>query len=185
MYEGLYTAYRKDKFSLLGSDIFWLSPTPYEAGSRYERQSIYPRICVMTELRNKGNNEIFRLYNVHLDHEQEEARILGLTSVFAHIDRCNSKKNEPTILCGDFNAEPQETAVCIANERVDFKDFTTEFETTYHDFGRLPKACKIDYIYVSKQWWERVEETRIWDDCCSGIYLSDHYPICMKLKEKI
>jgi hypothetical protein len=60
-YEGLYTAYRKDKFALLRSDIFWLSPEPYKAGSRFEEQSIYPRICVVTELRNKQNNEIFRL----------------------------------------------------------------------------------------------------------------------------
>ena len=181
--KGLYTAYRKDKLALLRSDVFWLSPTPYVAGSRYEQQSIYPRICVMTELRNKENNEIFRLYNVHLDHEPTDAKALGIATVLAQIDRRNAEGNVPTILCGDFNEMPQGAAIRLVNERSDFQDFTTAIETTFHDFGRRTEACKIDYIYVSKQWWGRVEETKAWKDCYSGIYLSDHYPICMQLKE--
>lgn len=183
-YEGLYTAYRKDRFALIRSDVFWLSPEPYKAGSRYETQSIYPRICVMTELRNKQNNEIFRLYNVHLDHEPNNARLLGLTSVFTHIDKRNAEMNVPTVLCGDFNSEPHEDVIRFANSRVDFKDFTTQFETTYHDFGRKTTACKIDYVFLSKQWWERVEESKLWQDCHEGIYLSDHYPVCVKVREK-
>jgi hypothetical protein len=37
--EGLATALRKNTAELLGLDAFWLSPTPYVAGSRYEEQS--------------------------------------------------------------------------------------------------------------------------------------------------
>ena len=182
-YEGLYTAYRKDIFTLLRSVVFWLSPNPYEAGSRFEDQSPYPRLCVMTELRDKQNNEIFRLYNVHLDHEPNTARLLGLTTVFTHIDNRNELMNAPTVLCGDFNSEPHEEVIQFANSRTDFKDFTSQFETTFHDFGRRT-ACKIDYVFISKDWWGRVEESKLWDDCHEGIYLYDHYPVCVQVQEK-
>ena len=51
--EGLYTAVRKDIFDVLGGETFWLSPTPYIAGSRFEKQSDCPRICVYTLVRHK------------------------------------------------------------------------------------------------------------------------------------
>ena len=43
--EGSYIAVKKAIFQVLAFDTFWLSPTPYQAGSRYENQSIFPRIC--------------------------------------------------------------------------------------------------------------------------------------------
>ena len=39
-------AFRKDKFDLFGFDQFWLSPTPFVPGTRYEHQSRCPRICM-------------------------------------------------------------------------------------------------------------------------------------------
>jgi len=77
--EGLATALRKDSAELLGLESFWLSPTPYLPGSRYEEQSLCPRICQCVTVRCE--DKIFRVYNVHLDHKSDLARRLGIDAV--------------------------------------------------------------------------------------------------------
>ena len=53
--EGLYTAIRKDSFQLISYETFWISPTPFVSGSRFEDQSDCPRICVVTTVRHRQN----------------------------------------------------------------------------------------------------------------------------------
>ncbi len=180
--EGLYTAFRKDTFTLMSGDIFWLSPTPHKAGSRFANQSINPRICVVSKLRDIKTNEIFRVYNVHLDDLSDEARQIGLNAVLKTIDQNNADEKLPVVLLGDFNAKPDSNTVQLASFRGDLVDVTTAFETTFHGFGTRNEKEKIDYIFLDKQWESRVLKTELWTDCCAGIYLSDHYPICTIIK---
>lgn len=44
--EGVFTAILKSRIQLLGMDSYWLSPTPYQPGSRFEIQSLCPRTCL-------------------------------------------------------------------------------------------------------------------------------------------
>lgn len=179
--EGLYTAFRKDTFALMGGDIFWLSPTPYQAGSRFANQSINPRICVVTKLRNKATNEIFSVYNVHLDDLSDEARREGLTDVFRVIDENVKIWHTPYILLGDFNAYPDSQTMQLACSRTDIFDSTKEIQDTFHGFGRREPE-KIDYIFLPKVWQNRVTGVTAWTDTSNGIYLSDHYPVCVIIK---
>ena len=43
--EQLTIAFRKKRLNLISMETFWLSPTPCIPGSRYEEQSICPRVC--------------------------------------------------------------------------------------------------------------------------------------------
>lgn len=177
--EGTYIAVKKDVLQILEYNTFWLSPTPYVPGSRFQDQSICPRICNVVRLRHKKSNFIFRVFNLHLDHEGESARVKGMESVLRQMEELNEIQYLPAVILGDFNAGPESDVIAMCNryESAALTDITTCFEGTYHGFGNFLHE-KIDYIFVTKELASKVKEVYLWDDCHSGIYLSDHYPIC-------
>lgn len=175
--EGLYTAVLKSRIQLLGYDSYWLSPTPYVPGSRFENQSECPRICITTKLRDKKTGKIFKTLNVHLDHISDEARIDGIKLILDRAAKEREYENIPLIIGGDFNAYPDSETIRYCNEydKIELHDITDKIGATFHDFGSA--AVKIDYIYVTKDILPYVKSTGIWDDSNAGIYLSDHYPV--------
>jgi len=170
---GMFTAIRKESYDLIALETFWLSPTPYKPGTRFENQSPVPRTCVMTQIRHKESGEVMRVFDVHLDHISEEARALGMECILSFLKEYNKKLELPVIMMGDFNAEPDSRAIEMCKECLN--DVTGELEKTFHDFGR--DSQKIDYIFVSDEFKARVKKVGIWDDCLDGIYLSDHFPV--------
>lgn len=177
--EGLFTAVRKETFSLIAFESFWLSPTPYIAGSRYENQSDCPRICVVTELLHKKSGKLLRTFNIHLDHISDEARRLGMGCVLDFASKFNERINLPMIILGDFNAYPGDGVIKMADEYKGIRDVTKDIDVTFHNFGK--DGVKIDYIYMSEMLADNVVKTEKWDDCYNGIYLSDHYPVCAEI----
>ena len=175
--EGLFSAVRKDKFELAGFETVWLSPTPYEYGSRFEFASPYPRLCVMVHLRDIETYQEFRLYNTHLDHRSEDARNQGLQILLDFIDGQEKKKQLPSLLMGDFNAQKNSTTIEMCKK---FNLLTVDVGDTFHGFGTRQGYGQIDYMFaigdVKKHNVER------WEDCHDGIYLSDHYPIAVELE---
>lgn len=179
--EGLYVAYRKDTCALMGGEVFWLSPTPYVAGSRFENQSSCCRICTMAKIRDLKTNECYRIWDNHLDHISDEARQEGLKCLFEFIKHFSVMDNTPHVILGDFNAFPESETMLWCEKQEGFTDVSKGFQTTFHGFGKRNDA-KIDYIYVSNELKDKVEKTELWTDNRDGIYLSDHYPVCMYLK---
>lgn len=175
--EGLYTAIRKESVALLGLETVWLSPTPYVPGSRFENQSNCPRICVATKLLFKESGRILRIFNLHLDHISDEARMLGIKAAFEFAESFGD--GAEAVFLGDFNAEPDSKTIEYCNERL--IDLTRDIPVSFHDFGK--EGVKIDYIYTSSALAECVSEVCAWDDESNGIFLSDHYPICAALED--
>ena len=173
-------AYKKERFELLGLETFWLSPTPYVPGSRFEEQSICPRVCTMVLLKPQESREPIRIYNTHLDHEGEKARVLGIRMVLERMQQDNHKLPLPSVLMGDFNATPESQTIHILAQESQLNDVTQILPYTFHDFGRLQEKIKIDYIYASPHW--TCHQVEAWDDVEEGIYLSDHYPVQVDLK---
>ena len=176
--EGLYTAVRKDAVDVIGYETFWISPTPYVAGSRFENQSDCPRICVVSQIRHKETGKMLRLNNIHLDHISDAARIEGIKCVMAKVKEFNAKLPLPSMIMGDYNALPDSETIRFCNAHKDpvIKDTTEALTITYHGYGT--DSQKIDYIYVTEDMVDAVLETKIWDTKYNGIYLSDHYPVC-------
>ena len=176
--EGIYTAIRKDSIELLGLETVWLSPTPYLAGSRFPEQSACPRICVMTQLRAKESGELFRVFNLHLDHISDEARVLGIQATMKFVEEYDAKRKLPVVILGDFNARPESSVIAFCNHYPGIREVSSEIPSSFHGFGKREPEIKIDYIYVSEEWADKVQWVVRWDDVHEGIYLSDHYPIC-------
>lgn len=168
-------AFKKEKFELFGLDTFWLSPTPTKPGSRFEKQSICPRICTVALLKHHEIERPFRFYNTHLDHESSEARVLGMTSILERMKQDHEAFAVPAILTGDLNAEPGTPEIDSIEESGMLRDHTKPFAYTYHDYGNTKHYVKIDYIYLSKDF--EVTNKVLWDQVVEGVYLSDHYPV--------
>lgn len=173
--------YRKDKFSLLSLGQCWLSETPNLPGSRYAEQSMCPRICIYTTLLVGDERKPLRVYSTHLDHISESARLLGMNRVLDIIENDSLNTDAPVILCGDLNAEPSEACIMRTNEfsHPKLTDLTTSIDHSFHDYGRLQRKCKIDYIFSNLT---EVGKCAVWTDEWNGIYLSDHYPLAVKVE---
>lgn len=169
-------AYRTDKFELFGFHQFWLSPTPYVPGSRYEIQSPCPRICTVAMLCPIGTATPFRVYNTHLDHVSDEARVLGLRAILDRITKDNTEFRCPYFLTGDFNVLPQDHTIgtALAYRNFPMRDITASLPGSFHNYGRMEQNSKIDYIFTDAS---DAEEVCLWDDRDGKLYLSDHYPI--------
>lgn len=177
--EGLYVAVRRESIQLLAFDSFWLSPEPYTPGSRFEHQSQFLRMCNVLRVRRRDTGSVFYVYNLHLDHKSDEAKVDGIQVVLDHLKGMAEKNPHPAVIMGDFNAMPdsEPVKICDSFEAVPMVNVTEDIPCSFHNYGR--GAAKIDHIYVTKSFQASVIEVGIWDDAQHGIYLSDHYPICL------
>lgn len=183
--EGLAVALRKETMELLSLDCFWLSPTPYVPASRFPEQSEYPRICQVVMARKRGTDTPFWIYNNHLDHISDQARILGIRQVMARVMEDQSHFAFPVFIAGDFNAEPGSETIEYCSNFADFPltELNADCGGTFHDFGReLDNMMHIDYIYADRATAQHPYTVAKWTDESNGIYLSDHYPVCMEME---
>lgn len=178
--EGLYTAFRRE-LTLIGYDTFWLSETPELPASRFKEQSGCPRICVCTSFRQDGKT--IHVYNNHLDHISDSARILGIGLILERVrQKLKDGADDTVYILGDFNALPDSETIarCERETAVKLVDLTKALPVSFHKYGS--RAIKIDYIFTNAANVGNIISCRIWDSESDGIYLSDHYPIEVETK---
>lgn len=178
--EQLTVAFRADKYNLMEMHTFWMSETPYVPGSRFEEQSICPRVCTEVLLFEKETKQVVRVLNVHLDHIGAGARKLGLKQALEHLDNGKLFPQAATIITGDFNDKPDSIIFDAFHEHPGYVDVTNGIGLTFHNYGKIRDDYQIDYIWVRGNL-----------ECCgvekwiaeeNGVYLSDHYPVCAELR---
>ena len=188
--EGLALAIKTGVIELYGLDVFWLSDTPRVPGSRFEIQSKCPRICQCIMLRDIRSGKLFRIYNVHLDHVSDSARILGIRQLLDYAEERQKEAELPLFILGDFNAKPDSETIkyCDGFEALPIVDLTRDTGGTYHGYGNSPKEPerklpeKIDYIYTDRETAGKPHIVELWTDELNGIYLSDHYPVALSIE---
>lgn len=184
--EGLLMAVKKSLFYVLAADYFWMSETPRVPASRFEDQSDCPRLTQCVTIQDKATAKVFRVYNTHLDHIGDEARIEGIKCLLEYAKLQDKIMPAPLFLMGDFNAFPDSETIAFCNNCKDIPltDLTADIPVSFHKFGtRLPdNGVKIDYIYADKGTAKNKVSATVWDDEAHGIYLSDHYPVVVTIK---
>lgn len=178
--EQMAVAYRKDKLNLMQMDTFWLSPTPYVPASRYEQQSDCPRICTEAVFEILDERKVFRLANIHLDHIGAEARELGLVQVMEKMEHPHFFSDVPVIITGDFNAEPDSEEMQVMNKYPEYVNLTENIGVTYHGYGAKDEECSIDFVFAKHI--KSYEKPEKWEDKEGNVWLSDHYPVCVKIE---
>lgn len=176
--EGCPIFYRSDIYTLIDKGSFWLSETPDVMSKSWGAQ--YNRVCSYVILKDNATETEFVVFNTHLSHVSDEARINGIGVV---LDKIQEFGSLPAVLMGDLNAE--ESSETYRSATADFLD--TKYQTdntmtscTYQAWGeQLDRNC-IDYILISKTGFT-TNSYRVVNDTYDGVYPSDHFPVSVSL----
>lgn len=177
--EGCPVFYRADKYKLIDKGSFWLSETPEEMSKDWDAACY--RICSYVILETKDTNKKFVVFNTHLDHVSDEARINGINVI---LDKIKEFGGYPSMIMGDFNATEDSSTYKAATENfLDTKYQAPSFEEscTYQAFGeKLDNEC-IDYLMISKTGF-KVNSFKVVTTTYDGVYPSDHFPLSISLQ---
>lgn len=176
--------YKKDKLKVLETNTFWLSDTPEVISKGWD--AACHRVCTYALFQEAETNQLFWVFNTHLDHIGEQARTKGIELILAQINQLNTL-NYPVIFMGDFNSEPQEDRI-ISLKKVmnDAREVSLEkpfgpvgtFNNFEHDKS---VTALIDYIFISKKSNLKVIKYAVLSDSKDLKYPSDHLPVYVEM----
>ncbi len=176
--------YRSDKFNLIESGGFWLSETPEVRSTDWG--TMFPRICCFAVLEEKASGKRIAVFNTHLDHTSNEARINGIQVILNKIEELG---NLPAILMGDMNDDEGSLTYSMATENfIDVKYYAKDTMTapTFNGFGSVATDnfnWLLDYFLITPTGFE-VDSYKVLNTTEDGVYRSDHFPIVCKLHLK-
>ncbi|MBE8725435.1 endonuclease/exonuclease/phosphatase family protein [Flavobacterium hungaricum] len=176
--------YKKERFKILDSNTFWLSETPNVVSRGWD--AACNRVCTYGLFKDLKTKKSFYVFNIHLDHMGEVARIKGVQLVLSKIKELNAA-NYPVFLMGDFNSEP-ETKQIVEIKKVmnDTKDVSKEKpfgpSGTFNDFKHNePVTLLLDYIFISKNSGLKIQKHAVLSDSKDLKYPSDHLPVLIEV----
>lgn len=176
--------YKRDRFQLQEFGTFWLSETPKIVSRGWD--AACNRVCTYGLFKDKNSKTTFWVFNVHLDHMGNEARVKGVQLILAKMKEINSRKY-PVFLIGDFNSEPDTPQIAeIKKEMDDTREVSKEkpfgpsgtFNGFKHD---QPVTLLIDYIFVSKNSGLKIKKHAVLSDSKDLKYPSDHLPVLIEI----
>jgi endonuclease/exonuclease/phosphatase family metal-dependent hydrolase len=176
--------YKKGRFQVLESNTFWLSETPNKVSRGWD--AACNRVCTFGLFKDLKTKKMFWVFNLHLDHMGEVARVKGVELVLSKIAALNTKKY-PAFLMGDFNSEPDtKQIVSIKKVMDDTKDVSKEKpfgpSGTFNDFKHNePVTLLIDYIFISKNSGLTIQKHAVLSDSKDLKYPSDHLPVLIEI----
>jgi endonuclease/exonuclease/phosphatase family metal-dependent hydrolase len=172
---------RKDRFAVQDSGTFWLSETPDIPNSMSWGNKI-TRICTWAKLLDKPSNRVLHFYNVHLDHQSQEARLKGSQQVLKHIQEHAGQG--PWVWTGDFNAGEDNAVITgikasplkpVDSWRVLHPEVAKEKSGTFHTFTGVQHEAKIDYVFVPEG--TKLVDAEIVHLSKGTVFPSDHFPV--------
>lgn len=179
-------AWRRDRFELVRSGTFWLSPTPEIPGKAWD--AALPRIASWAVLRDRDSGDLLRVLNTHFDHvgaaaKANSARLIGQWA------STGPDAGIPVIVMGDFNSatgsEPYRlladtSATSLADTRGLSAAAPYGPRGTFTGFRIETDAPEpIDHIFVSRHF--QVASHAVITQHWGGRLPSDHYPVLVKL----
>lgn len=178
--EGCPIFYSTELYDLIDKGSFWLSETPDVMSKDWDSKCY--RVCSYVILEDKASTQQFVVFNTHLDHVSDEARINGIGVV---LDKIQQFGGLPSMIMGDFNAEEDSETYRSATENFLDAKYQTEntsglHSATYQNWGKALDRNPIDYFMISKTGFT-VEEYKVVDATYDGVYPSDHFPILVQL----
>jgi len=178
--------YNPDLFRVLEHDTFWLSKTPDRPSMDWGVQ--YHRICTWGKFEVIETGDVIYVYNVHFDHESQEARENSSRMVLEHMNE-NTIVGDKIIFLGDLNAIPGNRSYDMVVEDERFRDAYDISLTPPHgpegtfngfSFERVPDR-RIDHIFLTDHF--TVNRIGILTDSYSGLrYPSDHFPVLAEIE---
>jgi endonuclease/exonuclease/phosphatase family metal-dependent hydrolase len=178
--------YKVNRFQLLISSSFWLSPTPEIPSKGWD--AALNRICTYAQFLDIQSKDTFWVFNTHFDHVGETARMKSTELILQQIHEVTKGTNQAVIFCGDLNLNDDHPTITFIQSQLKdallfAKQVKTKMNRTFNNFDlTIPASKRIDYIFtnekVSVQSFETIVES-------FGVsYPSDHFPIFTRIKIK-
>jgi endonuclease/exonuclease/phosphatase family metal-dependent hydrolase len=178
--------YRRDRFLGADSGTFWFSNTP-EVPRSMHWGNRHARICTWVRLIERKTGRGLYVYNVHLDHQSQEARLKSTRLLARRMAQRAYKA--PVVVMGDFNMpvdNPGMQFLVAEGSPVRLTDSWRKAhpdkpETrTFNGFKGLTDGVRIDFILVDPETAVMAADIDRTNE--DGRYPSDHYPITATLK---
>lgn len=172
--EQMVILYRADRYTLLDSGHFWLSPTPDKVSKGWD--AACRRIAVWAKLRDDRSGKVFYYFDTHFDHIGAKARMHSAKLIVDKI--ATIAGSAPAFVSGDLNEERGSQLINymdshLTSAREDAED--TDDKYTFNAFGSTQYPhMKIDYIYFQGA---KTLKYKTFDRNYGVDYISDHYPI--------
>ena len=167
--------YNKKKLNVLDYGTFWLSETPDVVSRGWDGK--FPRICTWAKFRDIENCRSFYVFNTHLDHVGEVAKLEGARLICRKIKEMTAE--EAVFITGDMNSTPETPPIhTFPSEFSNSREIATEKSGpagTAHSYGKLYPPSQIDYIFVNE--YISVTKAITITKNSDPVYMSDHYPI--------
>lgn len=167
--------YNKKKLNVLDYGTFWLSETPDVVSRGWDGK--FPRICTWAKFRDIENCRSFYVFNTHLDHVGEVAKLEGARLICRKIKEMTAE--EAVFITGDMNSTPETPPIhTFLSEFSNSREIATEKSGpagTAHSYGKLYPPSQIDYIFVNE--YISVTKAITITKNSNPVYMSDHYPI--------
>lgn len=180
--------YRRERFGLLESGTFWLSPNPDHIGEKGWDAGL-PRIVTFARLRDEQNDRRILWLNTHFDDRGEVARLESARLIKRWVDQ--RADGDGVIVTGDFNADidspPYRALVSFGENssrlvdacRASLGGSSDQDRSTFHGFTGRGSGIQIDWILCSREFTPRrasINRFRRADR-----YPSDHFPVTAAL----
>ncbi len=175
--------YLKDRFDLVRTKTFWLSPTPDVAGSQAWGAGL-PRIVTWIELVEKETHDHLYFFNTHFAHDSDSARIMSSHLLLQKVDSISA--GSPFVITGDFNQLPDSRGYQILTgpfESVPLLSDTYSVSErrpegplyTFNGFSDKVGNGRIDYIFIRPEMKANSHKTFVRK--IDGVFISDHWPV--------
>lgn len=179
--------WRRDRFELLDTGTFWLSPTPSLPGKAWDAD--YPRIATWAVLHDRSSGMRLHVLNTHFDHVGGVARERS-AGLIADWSTERVRQGAHVIVMGDFNAESGSPPIALLADRARSALRESGSASRSGHYGppgtfngfRIDAAAApvIDHIFVSDgiEVLRHATITQHWE----GRLPSDHYPVVADLE---
>ena len=177
--------YRKDRFELLNSGTFWLTETPDVVGKVDGAGN--NRICTWAYLLDKITGEKIMMVNTHLDHQNEDVRLVQVKHLLSHLNTIlEANPSASVYFTGDFNCDRSsvtfaEVAKYYSDARTIAKQDVSDRSSTYNGFDKNNNKYEIDFCFYKGD--DVVAEYDIVTDFYKAEgdseagFVSDHYAV--------
>ena len=174
--------YNKKKYKVLSNKTFWLSSSPEKASVGWDASM--ERICTYGLIEDKRSNKRIWVFNTHLDHIGNDARVRSIELILDTIEKLNEEDN-PIILSGDFNLEDHTKP--IKELQKTFNDVQEGISKSMKSYGtfngfkkNLTQKKRIDYIFTKKLKTQKASHELVYTPKME--WASDHHPVLAILK---
>ncbi len=178
--------YKKERFRILTSGTFWLSPTPEIPSKGWD--AALNRISTYAQFLDLQSKDTFWVFNTHFDHVGETARMKSAELILQKMKEVIKGTNQAVIFCGDLNLNDDHPTITFL--QLQMKDallitnhLQSKMNRTFNNFDlTTPASKRIDYIFTNENLIIQSFETIL--EPFGVSYPSDHFPILVKLKIK-